>query len=71
MHLYLAITLKGNPIDFYLHKAGNQKTTKHFFKRFLQPFDISIVNQTPAYPITITELKKESDRHQTSKISNL
>jgi len=75
MHLYLAINPKENTIDFYLHKARNQKAAKHFFKRFLQPFQVSkphliTVDKNPAYPMAIAELKKGVDKHQTSKTSN-
>ncbi|PGQ08842.1 IS6 family transposase, partial [Bacillus cereus] len=55
---------KGNTIDFFLNKTRDQKAAKRFFKKALRSFHVSkprviTVDQNPAYPIAIEQLKKE------------
>ncbi len=64
MYLYRAVDSKGNTIDFHLSKTRDHRAAKRFFKEALQPFHVSkprviTVNENPAYPIAIEELKKE------------
>ncbi len=64
MYLYRAVDSKGNTIDFYQNKTGNQKAVKRFFKKALQSFHVSkalviTVDKNLAYPIAIEQLKKE------------
>ncbi|MGG0726648.1 IS6 family transposase [Bacillus paramycoides] len=64
MYLYRAVDSKGNTIDFHLSKTKDYRAAKRFFKKALQPFHVSkprviTVNENPAYPIAIEELKKE------------
>ena len=64
MYLYRTVDSKGNTIDFYLSKTRDQKAAKRFFKKALQSFHVSkpriiTVDNNPAYPIAIEQLKKE------------
>ncbi|MGG0726900.1 IS6 family transposase [Bacillus paramycoides] len=64
MYLYRAVDSKGNTIDSHLSKTRDHRAAKCFFKKALQPFHVSkprviTVDENPAYPIAIEELKKE------------
>lgn len=64
MYLYRAVDSKGNTIDFFKRKSRDRKDAKHFFKKALQSFHISIprmitVDKNPAaYPLAMEGLKK-------------
>lgn len=63
MYLYRAVDSEGNTIDFYLSESRNKQVTKRFFKKALATSHVCkprviTVDNNPAYPETIQELKE-------------